>query len=112
MLACEGLRRAGRQHPIVGTRRGTKQQEEPRGLQIADSRETAEQLVLDHAFAAKLTAHESFTRIPSGAPSTSSPRWSAGKDHAPVQTGSAPTGWRRARPLGSSPAAFQTRVLP
>eukprot|EP00439_Symbiodinium_sp_Y106_P077293 s244_g16.t1 len=57
---CEG---SARQHPkqIVCTRRGTKQQEEPRRLQIADSRETAEQLVLDHAFAAELTAHESFT---------------------------------------------------
>ena len=104
MLACEGLRRAGR-HPkqIVCTRRGTKQQEEPRGLQIADSRETAEQLVLDHALRPSTKAS-----LPSGAPSTSSP----GKDHAPVQTGSAPTGWRRARPLGSSPAAFQTQVLP
>ena len=63
MLACEGLRRAGQQHPkqIVCARRDTEQQEEPRGLQITDSREAAEQLFLDRAFAAELTAHESCT---------------------------------------------------
>ena len=63
VLACKGLHRAGRQHPkqIVCARRGTEQQEEPRGLQITDSRETAEQLFLGRAFAAELTARESCT---------------------------------------------------
>ena len=50
MLACEGRlasrRAAASEADIVCVRRGTEQQEELRGLQIADSKETAEQLLI------------------------------------------------------------------
>ena len=103
MLACESLRRAGRQHPkrIVCGRRGTERKEEPRGLQITDSRETAEQPFLDRAFAAELTAHESCT--PQRCTQHQQPLLVSGQGpSACADRVRAPTGWRRARSLGSS----------
>jgi len=67
----------------------TEKQEEPLALQFPNGGQASEQLVLGLAFTAQLHLHES---LPSSAPSTSGPCWSAGKDKAPVQTGSAPTG--------------------
>ena len=114
MLACEGLRRAGRQHPkqIACTRRDRKQQEEPLGSQIADSRETAEQLVLDNAFAAELTAHESSTpqqRALAGQRAKTT-RLSKPGPHRPA--GGVQGRWARHRPhsrRGSCPSAPRDR---
>ena len=52
--------------------------------------------------------------VPRGAPSTTSPWRSGGRVQAPTQTSVAElgSGWSAARFGGSSPAAFQTRVLP
>ena len=68
MLACKSLSRARREHPeqVVGTWGSAEEQEKPRGLQVPNSRQAGEQLVLGLAFAVQLLLHEGFA-----------PEWSA-----------------------------------
>ena len=53
MLACKSLSRARREHPeqVVGTWGSAEEQEKPCGLQVPNSRQAGEQLVLGLAFA-------------------------------------------------------------
>ena len=112
VLRCEVSREVGRKgsQKVVGARGGAEAQQQPRCLEVVDGGDARQEPVMVVALMPELARDERIT-CPKGEPSAVRPCDSGGRVQSPTQTLSSPSP-RSAMSGGSSPAAFQIRVLP